>query len=726
MKRYINFRPLLLIFLTFIGAIYSVIKVFLGNFVPLIFFVIFVLFNIIVFVVCAFNPIFLERFFYLFGVKSAKICTLIVLCSAILASAVASINFVVKSNRAVENGNYNITASVKEVSNIDGNTKLFLGNVKINGKSYGFNMQANVESEFSVGDVLTFDGYLYATKLVKNGKIDTSILKTNLQYYCTINFENLTKTSGRASFTDIMKNKTKNVLLENMTEQNAGFAYTVLMGDKSLLSSNFYDTFKNAGLSHILAVSGMHIAFLVAILLFFLKLCKVKKKYQFFVVALVLLIYNILCNFSPSVFRASVMSLCLMLGLILGERNDSLSNISLAGIIVLMVQSLFLFDVGFLLSFGAVFGIFLFSKTFDRALQKIKLPKFLSASISVVLSATLGTLPWICKFFNQFSPITILSNLIVVPIFSVMYTILLISTLLNLIFSFPVLFTISQFFINIVSNWSAVFAKFGAISTIEFDTLSATIYYLVLFLVSPYFMINSKSKLLCGLSLIICLTASLSYCNSNKIIKENMVFATQNAKNSLFFTTKSGKTIICNVDSDKYEVNNLIEKLKANRINQVDYLILFNYNDELQNNVANIVNNLQVQNLYLVGEYQNSTVVGLTNAIYSTSIFHQTIEQSFEILDGEFNIERLSSAEKTLSVCYQMGDSKILQILSSVSQSQIQNEPIFAEKFLYVFVDKFNNKYNEIDTQKYICQNVFGTASNIVIIENGELWRSQI
>ena len=170
----------------------------------------------------------------------------------------------------------------------------------------------------------------------------------------------------------------------------------------------------------------------------------------------------------------------------------------------------------------------------------------------------------------------------------------------------------------------------------------------------------------------------------------------------------------------------MIQTIRANRVKQIDYLLLFNYDDELQNNVANVVNTLNVQNLYFVGEYETSTILGLTNSIYSTSIFHQTSAESFDILDGEFGVERLCDTQNTIAVRYHIDEKNILQILSSVSQSKIESEQIFAKQYLLTFVDKYYNKYGDISTEKFVCKNVYGTSSNIVIIESAELWQYQI
>ena len=711
-----------MIFLTIIGAVYSVIKIFLGSIIPIIFFGTFVVFNLVVFIVSIFKKDVLQGFFKIFGVKSAKVCSLIVLISAILFSAIASVSFAVNSHRDLANGNYSITANVKEVVETEDKTKLLLGNVYVNGKHYGFNIQANTtETNFEVGDKLSFDSYIFATKLVNNGTINTSILKTKLHYYCTIDAETLTKQSGKAGFFDAIKNKTKNILLDNMTDENAGFSYAVIFGDKSLLVNEYGSIFRNGGLAHILAVSGMHIAFLVGVVLLILKLCKVKIKAQFFVVLGVLLVYNILCGFAPSVFRASVMSLCLMLGMILGERNDNISNISLAGIIILAYQSLYLFDVGFLLSFGSVFGIFLLAKPIQRLLQKIKLPKFLASSISVIIAATLGTLPWVCKYFKIIAPISIVSNLVVLPLFSVMYIVLLFGVAINLIFTVPALIIFAEFFVNIVVSWSAVLAKFGVIATINFDNICAIIYYFVLLLISPYFMMKNKTKTVCVLSCCLLLTSVLANCNSAKIFNKNMIFANENASKTLFFTTKSGKTILSNASNTEYFTYNVDNFMSEKGVVQIDYFFVYNYQDDMQTNVSYVVNKYKVKNLYLFGEYQNSTLLGLMKSIYSTNIFNniENLNNTITICN-DVKIGCYQNGNATKAVCIDISNYKTLQILSSISQTEILADGFFAQDYDLLYVERYNARYADINCEMYVCVSAVQTGENVHILQDDE------
>ena len=667
MKRFVNFRPLLLIFIFFVSTIYCVIKSFLNDFVPLIILCSVLFLILILFIISFFKKDNLTNFCSIFSIKNLKIFCLIIICSSIIASIFVVINFLHFSKRELNNGTYTVSADVKEVVKLGEKTRLLLNHISINNQNYSFHIQASVESDdFAVGDRIEFSAYIYATKLVQNYSINTTILKNNLQYYCSINLSTLKKSVGNASFVDILKDRTKTLLFENMIKDNAGLSYAVICGDKSLLSNAYYEIFNNAGLMHILAVSGLHVGVLVAIISFILKKLKVKAKVRFIAICSILLIYNILCGFAPSVFRASVMSLCLILGMILGERNDTLSNISLAGIVVLIFQPLFLFDVGFLLSFGAVFGIVLLSKFFDKLFEKLRFPKILASSFSLTISATLGILPWVGKFFYKLVPFSIFSNLIILPLFSVMFVILLITVALSLTFSIPILLVVAEFFVNIVVNWSAVFANFGSIAVLNFDLISILAYYVILFFASPYFMMSLKSKLICILTIMLSFSTLLANSNTPILVKNNSISTNGNLTNSLILTTKAGNTILSNIDNDDYAVNNIIKMLQKKKIRKLDYILIFNYIDEMQTKVSTIAKNYNTQEIYVFGEYSNSTKIGLVNNLYSNNGVHFVEDNKLQLSHCDFEVECYNNNQKTKAVKYLMDNKSTLQILYSV------------------------------------------------------------
>lgn len=189
---------------------------------------------------------------------------------------------------------------------------------------------------------------------------------------------------------------------------------TMLLGQKWLLPSEIQRDFQVTGLSHVLAISGLHVGFIVAALSFVAKLFCLTKRQAFIFQICLLCLYCAMVGAAPSVVRAVVMAALLLGAKAVGREPDMLNNLFLAAFSILLFRPLDLFDVGFQLSFGAVVGIILFAERFKKWLKF--LPGWMAAGISVTLSAQLGVWPIIAYYFNNFSIVALIANLFLVPL----------------------------------------------------------------------------------------------------------------------------------------------------------------------------------------------------------------------------------------------------------------------------------------------------------------------
>jgi len=186
----------------------------------------------------------------------------------------------------------------------------------------------------------------------------------------------------------------------------------MLLGEKESIPPTAMRDFRDCGVAHLLAVSGLHVSILVGFLQLLLKRCSIRLR--FFAICMILALYCALTCFAASTLRASVMTVCLLLGKTIGRRNDSLSVLSLAAILLTAVQPFFLFTAGFQLSFTAVLGILLLNRTLSGRFSR--LPDVLRSSFCMSGSAQTGTLPITLAHFNQVPLIGIVSNLLIVPL----------------------------------------------------------------------------------------------------------------------------------------------------------------------------------------------------------------------------------------------------------------------------------------------------------------------
>lgn len=186
-------------------------------------------------------------------------------------------------------------------------------------------------------------------------------------------------------------------------------------------------SFLNAGIAHVLSVSGLHVGYIFLLITFLLKIFHIKKKYWILFLVPALIFYGILTGFSPSVIRASIMLASLTLGQGLHREKDSLNNLAVAGMIVLLIWPTQLSQPGFQLSFCSVLGIILFyepllfkvRKHFVKNEREGSDTNPLVTGLLLTLCITFGTLPIMLYHFKSFTLISFFSNLIMLPIIGV-------------------------------------------------------------------------------------------------------------------------------------------------------------------------------------------------------------------------------------------------------------------------------------------------------------------
>ncbi len=223
---------------------------------------------------------------------------------------------------------------------------------------------------------------------------------------------------------DSFKTRVKGELDKYLSADYSELAYTMLFGDRAGLNKSMEETYHASGIGHLLAVSGLHVGFLVTLLSLFLSLFKANNKVKFWVISVVVFIYAFLCGFSVSVTRAMIMTVVLLFSRAMFKEYDSLSALAFAGIIILLFSPLQAYTLGFQTSFGSVAAIILLGKQISAFFSKFFHHK-LSDAISLSISASIGLIPFMAVNLMRLSIFSIVTNVIVIPIASLAFMILL-------------------------------------------------------------------------------------------------------------------------------------------------------------------------------------------------------------------------------------------------------------------------------------------------------------
>lgn len=207
------------------------------------------------------------------------------------------------------------------------------------------------------------------------------------------------------------------------TQEHASFIKGVALGYREDISLEMKQSFMDTGTIHILAVSGSNVAVVALMFYSFFGFFRFSKRTVTVAAILGLLFYMVITGMSPSVMRATIMAIVILVGMSIERKTDIYNSLSASGVILLLWDTNYLFDVGFQLSFTAVFSIVYFYPILSRLIEKIpdwleevKGIDFVLKLFAVSLAAQLGTLPFSAYYFGKISLISLLANLVVVPL----------------------------------------------------------------------------------------------------------------------------------------------------------------------------------------------------------------------------------------------------------------------------------------------------------------------
>lgn len=203
--------------------------------------------------------------------------------------------------------------------------------------------------------------------------------------------------------------------LENhLSGTELAIAKALVLGDKSLLDGETRNSFTATGAMHVLAVSGLHIGLILQLFLEFAKLFSkyISRKNAIITIVVILWIYALLTGFSPSVIRAVFMFTVLAISQLFGKNYSAMNNLFFTAFILLLFQPMFLFDIGFQLSYLAMVGIFLFNKTVTNWFTlKNKIANYIWQGTAVGFAAQFMTAPLTLYYFHQFPNYFALANI---------------------------------------------------------------------------------------------------------------------------------------------------------------------------------------------------------------------------------------------------------------------------------------------------------------------------
>lgn len=416
-------------------------------------------------------------------------------------------------------------------------------NIALSIQKYGSGFAAEA------GMLLGFDAEVYSEFLFENGTFNSFAYKnqTSLCAYVDAVDINVLST-GNLNFAETVRLQARDIIQAWMPFQTAELAYSILFGDQTLLDEDIKKNFATSGLGHLVAVSGLNTAVLVASLYFLLKLFRTPKVAKFCIVAVILLFYCYLCSFAPSVVRASLMAIVFLASGLLARQYDLLSSLGVAGLIILLFSPFAVFDAGFLMSFMCVVAIGMLAKPVANFYQnRCRFPKALADALAIDICTTLAIAPILATYFSQISFLSWLANLVCVPLFSLAYIIIFFVVVIASIIPFVGALLYVPHLILALIIWFA-----GCIASVEgliiniysLSVVGVVAFYLCLFFSGKMFMSN-LTKRLTAISICVVSAVVLLPVTTMPALPKTASFTALNSYSpASVFTSKSGEVLV--------------------------------------------------------------------------------------------------------------------------------------------------------------------------------------
>lgn len=544
--------------------------------------------------------------------------------------------------KEITNGDtYSITATVCEKGNYDGGEYLIVKNVKADGHKIKGKIKVYLSNSYGefcdVGYRVNFSAKMYTYDAFPYGKLNYNAVNS-VKYQCRV-YGDLTS-EFRFSLFGTINAAVRHSLYNNLDYNTASVAYAMLTGNSDGIEDGSISAFRYGGIAHIFAVSGLHIGIIYGLLNFLCNKLHIKKIVAFFICFGPVFLYVGVCGFTLSSIRALIMCAVASISKISFAKYDALNSLSVAVIAILLLNPLSLFSVGFQLSVCAVAGIIMLSKSLSRPLKKV--PPKIKDSFAVSMSAQAGTLPIMLIKFGYISGAGLVLNIIVVPILSIVFAVLFVSTVISLILPFisqyilPYTVLPLELAISIFTNAGfekSLISGFGAGAFIP-------VFYFALLCISDKFNI----KLKCRIISIICAVSLLGIYVPLKTFAPfdgyKIIVSAYYGGGEVLIKSRQGNVLVI---TEELNTNRLDRFLSGYYSSNIDALIIIG-----GENCANTVGKTELDcNAYVYGNYINVQPFKDKKIIYENNFSINGIE--FKFADGYSLIA--VCGDKSIGIC---------------------------------------------------------------------------
>lgn len=590
-------------------------------------------------------------------------------------------------------------------------------------------------SNLKIGSIVKVEGKLDYPKKNTNFNLfnyKNYLLSEKIYFVLTANKITYIKDTDNIFF------KAKNLLINYINNfKTKDYLYTFILGNSSLLEQDTKKSFQNNGISHLFAVSGMHITLISTLLMYLLKKITKNHDISYIITIFILLFYTFITNFSSSILRAFLLFLLIYINKKFKFNLKTIEIIMLILLILLMYNPFYIYSIGFKFTFIISIILILFSKkinNFKNYFSKLLMTSLISFFIS---------LPIVINNFFEINLISPLLNLIFVPFISI---IIFPFSLISLIFPFldNTFYIIVKFMENIsiyINNTLSINIIIG-----KMNLIMIVIYYLLTLICLNKVLVKKYIYVLPIITLIL-IYSNINYFNKNLIVTmldvgqgDSLMIAFPNNKSNILIDTGG----IVNFTKTNYEISTstIIPYLKSIGIKKINYLVLTHGDYDHMGEAVNLVNGFKVEQVvFNCGEF-NDLEKELIKVLNQKKIKYYSCVKELNIDNNKLyflQTKKYDNENDNSNVIYTelngykfmfMGDAGVDKEKDILDKYNLSNVDVLKvghhgskTSSSKEFIDEINPKYGIISVGK---NNIYGHPNKEVLnnLENSKIYRT--
>ncbi|WP_164931645.1 DNA internalization-related competence protein ComEC/Rec2 [Longirhabdus pacifica] len=493
-----------------------------------------------------------------------------------------------------------------------------------------------------------------------------------------------------------------------------GLMKGMLLGYREELDPVQFDLFAKQGLTHLLAISGLHVGVFITICLYVCKWCRLTKETSMLITMGIIPFFIFLTGCSPSVIRAGIMAIIGLFTAYKGWLKNGLTVYSLTALCMLIVEPQLLLNISFQLSFIVTLGLIVAVPKL-YGLFPSSIPSFLKGLLAVTITAQWFSFPLSIYYFNQFSLLSIVANFFVVPFFSLILLPLAIATLLTSLFSVTLAKLLAFIVEHLMQAMFWCIEIMNNMTSMQLIMASPSVVWILLYFVLTFWLLSllhvmtasemrelTRKRLVLPFTLLsVCflLLITQSVLNGKVLDGGRVSFLDVGQGDSIFIQTPQGKTILIDgggtsrfyikpwmIRNDPYEVgkDTLVPLLKKRGIKSIDYVIATHHDLDHIGGLKAVLEHIPVEHLIFNSTIKNNT---LTRSLYETALEKgvdlHVVTEGLSLQIDKYTVFSFLFPMQTKDQQYDQVEAKIVEVEEQNASSIVFLMQMYDKQFLF-------------------------------------------